>query len=298
MSKGVFTRSKLFTFVKGMVTNGTPPEGVVACGSGTSYPVVATLDQIAEMFYRVRNTKITGYEVYQEHANYPTLNSKYWALFNSNNIPATNVVRAQGIDFRRGIYLLYDADSNLNGWVANHYGAVYQDVYGTKYADAKDELAMWPPYGASPQNMHHHSSNYFFEETDNYGPYSKRELPANYGGSVNFFPGSVTFAFPRTVAYVGGDYPFSAGVTLYPYITFRDNYWNHTSVFGGEVSSDGYAEVVLSSGTLFIPIYLQPLSGYSAQLVTAPRLEVTEWWPYAKGSPAVPVWDKDTGLKL
>jgi hypothetical protein len=55
--------------------------------------------------------------------------------------------------------------------------------------------------------------------------------------------------------------------------------------------------VVLSSGTLLIPIHLQPISGYSATLVTSPRLEVSEWWPYAK-SDGSPAWSTTTGLPL
>ena len=62
MGKNIHTIDSHVTYRKGELTTGTPSKGKVACGPGTAYPVPATLDQIAEIFYRVRNTIISGGE--------------------------------------------------------------------------------------------------------------------------------------------------------------------------------------------------------------------------------------------
>jgi hypothetical protein len=299
MGTQINTIESRIRFVKGQVTTGTPAEGFTACGSGTAHPVVAKLDQIAEMFCRVRNTKITAYEVYQEHASNPTTNTKWWSLFNTGNVPAHNFVSDSKTRHQRGLY--FTSTSNT-GWLTAHCGPVYTTGFGNNYADAKDELALWPypaVYGPT-HGMDHLTKNIISPpETSapsTYGSYVKRQYPADNGGETQFSSGEMGFYFGPTVAFVGGDSPFSSGVTLYPNAGFSDTHFNHSSVFG-TASNDGNAQVVLSSGTLLIPIHLQPISGYSATLVTSPRLEVSEWWPYAK-SDGSPAWSTTTGLPL
>lgn len=61
MSEAVFTAEKRVTFVKGWLTGGTDPaDGSVECGDGTIYPMEVTLDQAAEIFYRVKKARITS----------------------------------------------------------------------------------------------------------------------------------------------------------------------------------------------------------------------------------------------
>jgi hypothetical protein len=289
-------------FVKGWLTGETDPEdGSVECGPGTPRPVVATLNQSWEIYYRARNTKITAYEVYQEHATSPSTNTKWWALFNAGSVPANNYWPNEFLPGwspfgSRGMY--FSSPSNP-GWLAAHCGPEYS-AGGTDYHDAGDELCLWPPADVSaPGNGMSHSAGHGLpgasdpSPPSSYGAYNKRELPPSLGSEITYRVGQVIFSFTPTIAFVGGDSPFSPGVTLYPSINFLDTFSNHTSNYGS-ASSAGNAEVVLASGTLLVPIYLEPLAGYTATLITPPRLEVTEWWPYATTA-GDDAWDTATG---
>jgi hypothetical protein len=57
---GVFTLDPRITFVEGEVTTGTPGAGLVACGDGTFHPLQVTPDQLAELFYRVRDAEFSS----------------------------------------------------------------------------------------------------------------------------------------------------------------------------------------------------------------------------------------------
>lgn len=57
MSTRVATSLLRFEFVKGETTSGTPAPGFVACGDGTAFPMEVTLDQLAEIMYRVRDAR-------------------------------------------------------------------------------------------------------------------------------------------------------------------------------------------------------------------------------------------------
>jgi hypothetical protein len=58
MPQAVHTRNKRFEWVKGWLTGGADPEdGSVECGEGTAFPMEVTLDQLAEIMYRVRDAQ-------------------------------------------------------------------------------------------------------------------------------------------------------------------------------------------------------------------------------------------------
>jgi hypothetical protein len=60
MAEHVTTFSPRITFVKGWVTGGIDPaDGSVECGDGTDFPMLVTLDQLAEIMYRVKKAKIS-----------------------------------------------------------------------------------------------------------------------------------------------------------------------------------------------------------------------------------------------
>ena len=61
MSAGIYTNDLRFAFVNGWLTGGTDPaDGSVECGPGTAFPMEVTLDQVAEIFYRVKDAWFTG----------------------------------------------------------------------------------------------------------------------------------------------------------------------------------------------------------------------------------------------
>jgi hypothetical protein len=57
-------------FIKGYEGEGDTPEGTVACGSGTAFPMQVTVDQLAEIFYRVRDAWFTQGEVVEAAGSY------------------------------------------------------------------------------------------------------------------------------------------------------------------------------------------------------------------------------------
>ena len=102
MAKGVYTRIKRFTFVKGWLTGGTDPaDGSVECGDGTPYPMLVTLDQVAEIFYRCRNTKIEGYEA---SVNYSS--QTYSTKFMDGYLPEQNYILPESSSPQSGSNML------------------------------------------------------------------------------------------------------------------------------------------------------------------------------------------------
>ena len=320
------------TYLKGEVTTGTPSTGKVACGPGTAYPVPATLDQIAEIFYRVRKTIISGGEYTAEYAT-ESFRIIYTGAFNASSPPTHNYSSEQyGGDgwaqtIRRGH--TFSSTSTNKGWIKHHCGPVYSDEYDSyfgDYHDAEDEFCMWPDTGVvdladinipvgsysvseTPVGANHYIENngsFNASPTSAYGPYRKREERTYFeeeDGSTSYYDetsydGDMSdFVFSPRVAFIGAESPFDPAATLYPAITWRNdsNTYDFTSMFGSE-ASNGSAEVVLSSSTLVIPIRVS-ITDYSVGLTSSPKLTVTKWWPYAKsnGSPA---WDANTGASL
>jgi hypothetical protein len=304
MAKGVYTRMKRFTFVKGWLTGGTnPADGSVECGDGTSYPMLVTLDQVAEIFYRCRNTKIEGYEA---SVNYSS--QTYSTKFMDGYLPEQNYILPES-NFppewqqyvKRGYTFFSAGYGSAEEWLSSHCDPAYQEE-GRNYYDGKDELCLWPPdsVGAFNGEIRHASGHRGIQGSppSTYGAYSFGRPDPDYP----FGPAFIDFLVSPEVAFVGASSPLSPDAKLYLRIAFRDigqifPFWDHGSRSGGSPIG-GYAEVVLSSGTLRFPIYMDSRFGMVSTLVTYPKLVVTEWWPYAKDSPAVPVWNSATGAKL
>ena len=336
MGKNIHTIDSHVTYRKGELTTGTPSTGKVACGPGTAYPVPATLDQIAEIFYRVRNTIISGGEYTAEYET-EAFRTIYTGMFNASSPPTHNFRQEQyGGDgwaqrIRRGH--TFSSTSTNEGWIKHHCGPVYTDehslVFGD-YHDAEDEFCMWPDTGVvdlvdisqpfqylqpgaySPHaqvGANHYAENngsYNASPPSAYGPYRKREERTYFeeeDGSISYYDETLydgdtsDFVFNPQVAFIGADSPFDPAATLYPGISWR----NLTNTYSftsmfGSEASNGSAEVVLSSSTLLIPIRLY-ISAYTTALTSSPRLTVTEWWPYANPDGS-PVWNAATGLSM
>lgn len=305
MGKNIHTIDSHVTYRKGELTTGTPSKGRVACGPGTAYPVPATLDQIAEIFYRVRNTEMSGGEYTAEHATYPEYNLKYEGLFNTGSIPAHNYhIDDSGgwqQDVRRG-YSFYESSTN-KGWLKHHCDPVYTSPIGGDFHDAKDEFCMWPDDGVyvGTRGANHFAGTYSPYSSESapsvYGPYYKRIYPQPdpTPDEITYRGDSSSFGFSPQVAFIGAVSPFDPAATLYPAISWSNSTWNFNSTFGSE-ASNGSAEIVLSSSTLLIPIRLY-IPAYTTALTSSPRLTVTEWWPYAKPDGS-PVWNAATGLSV
>lgn len=76
----------------------------------------------------------------------------------------------------------------------------------------------------------------------------------------------------------------------------RGRYSDAVSFEYGSISAGSYRIELTDGIYLECPVYTEDFGyGASSGYITH---KVTEWWPYAKNSPAVPVWDAATGLKL
>ena len=299
MSVEVNTLEFRETYVKGQVTTGDPDVGFVACGPGTAHPVPATLDQIAEIFYRVRDTKISGGEYTMESTELPY---KYAGLFNTGPLPAHNYHIEQSGDWLQHVIRGYSfgAESPNEGWLKHHCDPVYTSPIGGDFHDAKDEFCMWPDddvYTGSMGANHEILTGYSggsVSAPSVYGPYYKRTWlrPDPTPDVVTYYGDRSTFVFYPQVAFTGAASPFDPAATLYPRIFWGNNTWFFGSEFGSEAST-GSAEIVLSSSTLLIPIRASR-SGYTVNMTSPPKLTVTKWWPYAKPDGS-PVWNSTTG---
>lgn len=71
MGEAVFTNEYRVNFVSGQITNGTPDAGFVACGDFTEYCMEVTLDQLAEILYRVKDAWFVSGSIAGENSDLP-----------------------------------------------------------------------------------------------------------------------------------------------------------------------------------------------------------------------------------
>ena len=150
-----------------------------------------------------------------------------------------------------------------------------------------------------------------YDYEDFYGFTSSADLgqPLQFVGYVG-----VDLSFSKQIAWVdvdGSGNPFSAGNLLYlpvyfSLITDQGGLGIGSGLkFYGEsyaIPESSVCNLVLNmvSGPITVPLFVRPLTFLDSVSESGEDfvMQATEWWPYAKDSPAVPVWDKDTGLKV
>jgi len=340
MSQGVYTRMKRFEFVKGWVTGGTDPaDGSVECGDGTHFPLEATLDQIAEIYHRARDSYLTGsITTTYTSSSAPELLAITTTGFTGT--PSTDLVES-GVTSEGETTLSQRAYStgstgDVAGF-AQYFGSAY-NVNGQDFYDANSELAIH----SLPFNRFNPGTGLtqdflttFPEDAVRFHPIT---MPSFYSAYHEIYRNDGAAA-PESGIYIYEAYarfnysPISIGGVQIAWIddnesgnpldplnrkfinfsfAFRQNF-----IYGGAEPSystfQGYDtsydtsptsvnfNIELSTSTLSCPLYAGN-RGYPAfDGITHSggiNLVVTKWWPYAKDSPAVPVWDADTGLKL
>jgi hypothetical protein len=270
-------------------------------GDGTAWPMLVTLDELAEIMYRVKDAKFTG-------AITETL-AGVSVTFGFSGDPVTELVSETSSDdytwtVRRG-YSATDVE-DFEGYFGEGY-----TVGGTEYFDiGTNERGMWTP----PVNEGGFFRTGFSQNLTIFsdGGLETDPLPDHYlcyntvDGSIS--PGQAVLGISNEVAWVDSNesgnpfdpenelwigLSFDVFGTLY-FSTFAST---STATAGNDVSTGLQLELQISSGVLTCPIYFSTGDG-AASYSGAIRIEATEWWPYAKGSPAEPVWDSETGVKL
>jgi hypothetical protein len=367
--QGVFTPELRFQWVKGQVTSGTPDEGFVACGDGTAFPMEVTLDQLAEIMYRVRDSVCTGSSSLTPVDEFdPVATVAVTSIQPDERLLKTELVDSfsyqesvtiRGYVTARGTLDDLDTPPPMEDVSDVFLSEVYDigfDYYlddsdpyenlTVRFREAVQERSIWLQHenefryemrdavfgvvgfpsidlGNGPfRTGFSFGSGTFSELIPTTAPAIYAAYPIAGGGSRAF----VSLDFNGQVAFADDDNsgnPCSPGNRIYIGLNFS------AGVIGGVIeglvlqSNKGYQESSLTLGLeveerlilklsdnveVSCPLYgfkidfdgsATPLddaegSYYGTDWV----FEATEWWPYSKDSPALPVWNTETGAKL
>lgn len=309
-AQGVFTHEYRTQFVTGWLTGGTDPaDGSVECGDGTEFPLLVTLDQLAEILYRVRDAWFTAGELVYDPAPFVSVS------ISTADPPAVGDVRV--------VSELVSGDETVSarGYFAEDaavvapWGGYFQAAYTPAYLvpDIRDvgdnERAIWIPsseltwgstsfpviVGTGSISWGTAFAHYLYSYGDTSSSTEYRIVSP--GSAVN---PSLYLSSPLEVAWFGGVSPFDPASTLYlrmKFEIFTAVDMMVSSIYSGYPS--GNLVIELSTDAVQFPLYLSSLANtLSASVAYDFVITAKEWWPYAKGIPDTPVWDSLTGAKL
>lgn len=312
-------------FIKGWLTGGTDPDdGSVECGPLTDYPMIVTLDQLTEIFYRVKAA---------------------WFTQGTLEVGFGRIIANPGT---------LAAPGNYEGWSVISKGYMVEGTVPPAFSSwftggfANSELAMWAPIGG----IHWSTDNATNPPTYYHGNYATAErLPAKWSHvnfdyiidyvtiynaahtGFNFSTGATGVVKPagatvyaelrsyegewypnwadaaliisRYVAYTDADHPFDPSAKLYLGIRFEvltdsgELQLTTAKVTGtyGATAIESSVKLKLKLSGEAMPECVIGAAGYGTEPVTGTDfiLAAKEWWPYATttGSAA---WDTTTGL--
>ena len=288
MANAVYTRIKRFEFVNGWMTGGTDPEdGSVECGDGTAFPMEVTLDQVAEIFYRVKDAWITEGQVDWEVSNYAV-------MMRASGAPTNRSLEIDGVTYQKRGYTI------LGAYPYN--GPTYDAGIGNYYSDIADnENGMWKDAWNNPD----HVDAFSFEQDD---PNNMQGGDPEWWGDTGLGVYAKVYRGKRVavVKLNPTDGLYAATNKFYLEI---EMYWQDYGVvpFGGSTNIyDGgfgdfssYAVLIcnyilkLASGDATCPIYFAA-SGSTNETGNDFLHVPQEWFPYQDGNGNV--WSPTTGL--
>lgn len=340
MSAGVFTPNYRFVFIEKVIGD---------VGDGTEFPLEVTLDQLAEIMYRVKDCKFTtGETIIQftdefSDTNLTTLSFNFGdpdpSLYSGPNGFGNSVmVRA----YCTSIQDDYGSPPTepMQAW-SQYFSETYTRAGVTedvRVRDAVPEYAIWARATAPDANPSTYDSYVLMYP---FGPYiiPLPDIGFRTGFSFLAYDGvdeelagyptcqsEFTFAggsecylnFTGQVAWVdvsGSGNPADPANRIFIGMTFAQGgdpvvvstrATELPAVYPAEASpslTGSLFELELSEGVVVsCPLYWYPVfaaaGGQVLYSATNYRIKATEWWPYAKGSPATPVWDSSDGTKL
>jgi hypothetical protein len=298
MSAGVFTPESRLTFVE---------KTIGEVGGLTPFPMLVTLDQLAEIRYRVKDAWFTAGAVPSE-GDPATIAGTPPAEFAS-------VYDAAGISSTiRGYCVMDGSTGNLGDFFEGTVGAAAGDfreeyfgsaynlaLYGDFYDITADERGMWHhrvPGGATEGEWNACAFNHWLLTDSGADPGG-----GVYGCWASDPAGTIVeilVELSGEVAWVGGSSHLDPACSLYLGLRVRiDVHYGEsfaTDDTYGTDAADFDFKIKLSGATpLSCPLYsggTEPSGGSDF------ILEAKEWWPYAKNSPPTPVWNSTTGIKL
>jgi hypothetical protein len=324
MAEHVTTFSPRITFVKGWVTGGTDPaDGSVECGEGTDYPMLVTIDQLAEIMYRVRDAWFTsGSAVYSYVDGEGLVTATATTAVQGTPIAQlVNSINTQDNPF--GTTYSYARAYNVSDTVSTQFDSYFGEEY-TLYSyytfrDCTSEIGIWYlDYGTLGGNIGLNYPSYLdlgfrcgFSHavgcfTSYFGldpaPSGFYKITTNtdysYGGS-SLSASNLWVIFTGEVAYVG-DSPTSPTAQLYVGLKMGIDagfYGINTSIsyFSGTPSYDTGGKFVLGlAGGETVSCKLYSPDTYDS--VSDFVLQAQEWWPYQDDNGNV--WSPTTGLPV
>jgi hypothetical protein len=293
MGNRVTTPDLRFEFVNGWLTGGTDPaDGSVECGDGTAFPMEVTLDQVAEIFYRVKDAWFTGGQADWKIDIFGTPSASFSA---PTSAPTNRRLDIDSLTYQQRGYCKLGAD--------DYNGATYDAGIGNYYSDISDnENGMWK-YGDD-------AFSYIQDDPNNLqGGDPEWWGVTGAGAKARVYRGNrvaVVKANPTDGLYASTN-KFYLEIEMYWYDYAPVlNFFGGTNIYNGVDGSGDWSSysieicnyvLRLSTGDATCPVYF-PTLGTLDQTGTDFIHEAQVWWPYAKNNPAVPVWDSATGLPL
>ena len=298
-------------------------------GEGTPFPAQASLDQIAQIYFRAKTAEWQGGEITafwddSDAAVYPDSKSVIVAPSSpptpgtTNHQFAVDAYNSLMWYYTRGYCTPDPVPLFSEGYMGESYPAY--DVSYRRDIDI-DERAMWlPEFTDSPTVC---TTAFSWDSADLSSAASDAPVLQGYGQTIPYgspyyyqMPFSVLFSGEIAVVLSAPGASFWGAGNAY-YLGVRVRTANAASAYTltGWYGFDGLDTV---SATFLNPLhcgnYVMRLANdtdVSCKLYTEMWIgedsagtvgnlihKVTEWWPYAKDSPAVPVWNSATGEKL
>ena len=327
MAKSVSTNEYRVAFVE---------KTIGEVGADTDYPMEATLDQIAEIFYRVKRAQFTS--IWDSGA------MEGFGVTSGAISPRVQGGPVEGVgpsEFVATGYWTMDesfkpCSAASLSYLTESYESVIWPTNATEYGNTftfrdidDDELGMWlveiegeNPIWNKPMPVLK-GIGQFHAGTGDYGGLDEQGFRTAFSW-YSTSPAGVIDTPTLPVPYLWQDNGFGV---VYEYLEVLVEFSGEIAV----VKSDPSADLMASSNQFFIGLRFLAYSDFGEAGSNSPSLsstmaryvirldsgdltcslrsdfpsfsgdivqEPTEWWPYAKDSPATPIWNTTTGAKI
>lgn len=296
---------KRVEFVKGWETGGTD-NGGPECGPGKAYPLEVTLEQLAEIVYRVRDAWFTSGTVTYDNfgtpdtisiANPPAVGD---ARVYSETLTGSTTINARGLFAEAAAVGAAFTDYFETTYTPTHSAPAVRDV-------SDDERAIWlfdPLVTAGTNALEGQDFSDPIEWGTGFAHYLYNNGDPTVLGEYGFNDPSIAFtpslrlSTPLGVAWFGGEVITDPATRLFLKISLQiysaTNEAVSTIDTGGTES--GQLTIQLSGEPISCPLYITSWGASISATVTADFvITATEWWPYSAGNPPAPVWDSTDG---
>lgn len=320
MGNRVTTPNLRFEFVKGWLTGGTDPaDGSVECGPYTAFPLEASLDQIAEIFYRVKSAQFTENTLFVDG-----ISSGVTAGTISPRVMYSDSGGGLSDNYLMSGYWSFDEDPfDIYPAALPYFGDQYTENYWdaissvtTNFRDIADnEIGLWLPRGETTQQPKWNITSdqlgivnaFSWYSISATGTVTQPSIPIPWisqfvDPDVIYEQLEMTVAFTGRIGVVYGGFEgeiyhpnnqFFLEMDIIGAMQGAGLYFNAGTIESGYNATDASYTMRLNSGDVSCQ-----LNSTNADLIGEIVHEATEWFPYAKDNPAVPVWDFETGAKL